>query len=211
MPTLNAVDGADLRGISTTTLDCLITKNGVSTLFEYISGQNAVSENDITNARNMGMDVFLNYETNPTSPGYFSPTQGTSDATDTLKILSNLHVTPSMGYDGGVVVFFSVDYAPSPSTPSEFTAINEYFNAIVSTFSGTGFKVGVYGDYDVLGSVKNNCPGVVSFWQTASASGSNLQTFATAYQYNTEQTLCTNLSVDFDEVYSSSYAMAANA
>ncbi|MCY0895853.1 MAG: DUF1906 domain-containing protein [Alicyclobacillaceae bacterium] len=204
MSNLNALDGATLNQLDATDLHCMIEK-GISSLVAYLTGEYAWNSNNYSNASTYGVNVYLSYETNPTYANYFSAEQGSDDARAALKALESQNILPSRGVSG-IAVYFSVDYDVQPADEEKIIA---YFNAIVNEFSGTGYSVGMYGGYNPMNSVKNNCPGVVTFWQTYAWSDGYIHDYVDLYQYSNDNSIC-GFSVDYDQAINTSYAIAPN-
>lgn len=96
-----------------------------------------------------GLFIVSLYEGNPTHIGYFTESQGRTDATNAIA------KAQSLGQPSGTPIYFTVDYDASASDVSG--GIRIYLQAIKAVFAekGNPYKLGLYGSGAVLTYFQN--------------------------------------------------------
>lgn len=134
-----------------------------------------------------GLNLWSIWETDPTRAGYFTATQGTSDAKTAAMYAE------SVGQPKGTAIYYTVDY---DAQPRDYPAVLLYFKAIRA--ANNGYKVGAYGHYGVLSYLKEN--GAADYYmQTCAWSNGKVVPFAHIYQ-NQVNTSVAGISVDRDQI-----------
>jgi hypothetical protein len=100
-----------------------------------------------------GLSVFLIWESNPTSAGYFSNAKGVSDAKQAVEEAQYL------GAPAGTAIYFTVDF---DAQAADMAAIVSYFEGVKSAI-GDQYLVGAYGSAAVLETLKGK---VDKYYQT---------------------------------------------
>lgn len=125
--------------------------------------------------RAAGLNLVLVWEGNPTYGGYFSYSQGLSDARAAAARAR------ALGVPGGLAIYFAVDF---DAQSYNMSAIASYVQGLKAGIGS--YKVGVYGGYAVISYLHANEP-VPYYWQTYAWSGGQVASFAQLYQYQNGQ------------------------
>ena len=136
-----------------------------------------------------GLSVFLIWESNPTTAGYFSYSQGVSDVQLAMEEAAYL------GAPDSTAIYFTVDF---DAQASEMTAIIEYFNGVRDGLNGQ-YLVGAYGSYSVLQALQTSTYAPDKYWQTYAWSKGMVFSGNDIYQYQNDVTL-EGIAVDLDTI-----------
>lgn len=137
----------------------------------------------------VGLSVFLIWESNPTTSGYFSYNKGISDAKLALEEAAYL------GAPNNTAVYFTVDF---DAQSSNMAAIIEYFRGVCEGVNGQ-YLVGAYGSYNVLLALKTSSYAPNKYYQTYAWSNGSVFTGNDIYQYQNDITL-QGVAVDRDTI-----------
>lgn len=136
-----------------------------------------------------GLSVFLIWESNPTTAGYFSYNQGVSDAK------SALEEAVYIGAPNSTAIYFTVDF---DAQTSNMAAINEYFRGVREGLNKQYF-IGAYGSYSVLQALKASPYAPDKYYQTYAWSNGLVFSGGHIYQYQNDVTL-QGIAVDHDTI-----------
>jgi len=190
---MTAVQAIDCATKLTSSVINTLKKDGVKTVVRYLVDPNgpsawkALTAQEAKLLSSAGLEIVSVYETNPTSVKYFKKGQGSTDA------MSAMVYAELVGQPHNSTIYFAVDY---DDKPADMDTIKAYFAEIGKNLKG--YKVGVYGSYDVLQSLKGK---VDHYYQTYAWSAGKLSKLANLYQYQNGQTLA-GIGVDYDRVIS---------
>ncbi|NLI93353.1 MAG: DUF1906 domain-containing protein [Peptococcaceae bacterium] len=137
---------------------------------------------------NIGVGIFLIWESNPTYSGYFKYDKGVSDARSAIEEAQYL------GVPQGIAIYFTVDY---DAQTEDMPAIIDYFRGLADGMAGQ-YLIGAYGSYRVLSALKGSSYPPDKYYQTYAWSYG--QKFpAHIYQYQNGITL-KGIEIDRDTV-----------
>jgi hypothetical protein len=142
-----------------------------------------------------GFQLFVIYETNPVSVGYFSLAQGRLDGARARA------AALASGQPPEQPIFFGVDYDASATDLAG--ALTAYFNGVHEAMAAA-YPVGVYGSYDVCAFSTAHWPAVTHQWQTYAWSGGRKAAGLDLFQYENDVDAC-GIKVDRDEAYVSGW------
>ena len=137
----------------------------------------------------VGLSVFLIWESNPTTAGYFSYSKGISDST------SALEEAVYIGAPNSTAIYYTVDF---DAQTSNMVSIIEYFRGIRDGSNGQ-FIVGAYGSYSVLQALKASSYAPDKYFQTYAWSSGMVFSGNDIYQYQNDVTL-QGVAVDRDTI-----------
>lgn len=185
------VNAVDCTGLNQTQITNL-ANNGVKYVGRYLSHSTwkGLTNVEATMIKTAGMDIFSIYESNPTSPSYFTEVKGKSDAIDAISLAQ------SVGQPSGTAIYFTVDY---DAQPKDFPAILAYFQSVKANLGE--FKLGAYGSYAVLNFLYSANIADYHFQTVAWSHGQHCN-FLNIYQYQCDKQNWNNtgVSVDLDNL-----------
>ena len=139
--------GCDTATIITDSMLQTLINGGYTFVGRYLGRYLTTEEkNRITRG---GLYIVSIYEGDPTHIGYFTATQGRTDATNAIA------KAQSLGQPSGTPIYFTVDYDASDSDVRG--GITTYLQAIKAVFEerGNPYKLGLYGSGAVLTYFRN--------------------------------------------------------
>lgn len=190
---MNGIDCATKLGPATA---ASLKASSIDAVGRYL-GQNTwkgLTPEEVRAIHAAGLEIFLIWETDPTSPDYFSYSKGLSDANNALIEAEKL------GVPDDVPIYFTVDY---DAQPSDFTAIINYFYGIRDGKPASKYLVGAYGSYDILCALKNSLNAPDRYFQTYAWSHGKVCKFNDIYQYQNNVNIA-GIPVDRDVIHTSS-------
>lgn len=142
---------------------------GVRWVGRYLTGSEALTEQEAHDIGAAGMYILSIFELNPTSATYFTAAQGHSDA---MLARTNAH---SAGMPTGAVIHATVDV---DLIQQELPVLDVYVPAFADGLAP--YRAGLYGSAPVLEFVTG--PKIISRWQTLAWSDGILDPGADAFQ-----------------------------
>ncbi|MDR3585719.1 MAG: DUF1906 domain-containing protein [Desulfosporosinus sp.] len=157
--------------------------------YETQGWSKSLSPDELSVIQASGLSVFLIWESNPTTAGYFSYSKGVSDAQIALEEAAYL------GAPNSTAIYFAVDF---DAQASDMTAIIEYFSGVRDGLKGQ-YLVGAYGSYSVLQALQASSYAPDKYWQTYAWSNGMIFSGNDIYQYQNDVTL-EGIAVDLDTI-----------
>ena len=157
--------------------------------FKNMGWSKSLTPDELKVIQGAGLSVFLIWESNPTTAGYFSYSKGVSDAK------SALEEAVYLGAPNSTVIFFTVDF---DAQTSDMAPIIEYFNGVRDGLNGQ-YLVGAYGSYSVLQELKASSYAPDKYFQAYAWSSGMVFSVNDIYQYQNDVIL-QGIAVDHDTI-----------
>ncbi|SPF46959.1 conserved exported hypothetical protein [Candidatus Desulfosporosinus infrequens] len=188
------MEAIDCSTILTSTIASSLNAAGIVAVGRYLGYKTqgwskSISPTELSAIQSSGLSVFLIWESDPTTAGYFSYDQGVNDGGLALAEMDYL------GAPKSTAVYFTVDY---DAQSSDMAAIIDYFSGVRDGLNGE-FLVGAYGSYSVLGALQASSYAPDKYWQTYAWSSGMVFSGNDIYQYQNDTTL-QGIAVDLDTI-----------
>jgi len=191
---IDAVEAIDCSTILTSTTATALKADGIVAVGRYLGYETqgwskSLTPDELKVIQGAGQSVFLIWESNPTTVGYFSYSQGVSDAQLALEEAAYL------GAPNRTAIYFTVDF---DAQTSDMAAIIEYFSGVRDGLNGQ-YLVGAYGSYSVMQALQASSYAPDKYWQTYAWSNGMVFSGNDIYQYQNDVTL-EGIVVDLDTI-----------
>ncbi|MDR3540287.1 MAG: DUF1906 domain-containing protein [Desulfosporosinus sp.] len=157
--------------------------------YETQNWSKSISPDELIAIQSAGLSVFLIWESNPTTAGYFSYSQGVSDAQLALE------ETAFLGAPNSTAIYFAVDF---DAQARDMVAITNYFSGVRDGLNGQ-YLVGAYGAYSVIQALQASSYAPAKYWQTYAWSNGMVFSGYDIYQFQNDVTL-EGIAVDLDTI-----------
>jgi len=185
------LQGIDCASTITATIAQNLKDQNIQVIGRYLTGNFALTSDEVSIIHGAGLSLFLIYETNGTHMEYFSYSQGQSDSQSAIEAAISLGASS----DGSITIYFCVDY---DAQSSDMERIEGYFEG-VQKYLDSKFMMGAYGSYSVLDYLYNSTYKPDRYMQTIGWSGGKVFHDNQIYQKQCDTQLC-GIGVDLDEV-----------
>ena len=188
------MEAIDCSTILTSTTATALNAAGIVAVGRYLGYETqgwskSLSQEELSAIQAAGLSVFLIWESNPTTAGYFSYSQGVTDGGLALEEMDYL------GAPNSTAVYFTVDY---DAQASDMAAITDYFSGVRDGLNGE-YLVGAYGSYSVMQALQASSNAPDKYWQTYAWSSGLVFSGNDIYQYQNDTTL-EGVAVDLDTI-----------
>jgi hypothetical protein len=195
---VSGVESIDCSTRLTSTTAPALKAAGIVAVGRYLGFKNHVwsktlTPDELKAIHAVGLSVFLIWESNPTTVGYFSYSQGVSDAKSALDEAAYL------GSPSSTAIYFTVDF---DAQASDMAAIIKYFNGVRDGLTGH-YLVGAYGSYRVLQALNASAYAPAKYFQTYAWSSGLVFPGNHIYQYQNDVTF-QGINVDHDTIQNNS-------
>ncbi|AFM39383.1 protein of unknown function (DUF1906) [Desulfosporosinus acidiphilus SJ4] len=143
----------------------------------------SLTPDEVKVVHDAGLAIFLIWESNPTSAGYFSYDKGVADAKQAITEAGFLNV-PS-----GTAIYFTVDF---DAQAGDMAVIQDYFRGVRDGLSGQ-YLTGIYGSFSVMKTIQADRYFQTYAWSAGQVAPNHI------YQYNNNVSLA-GILVDQDYV-----------
>jgi hypothetical protein len=188
------MEAIDCSTVLTSTTAAALKGAGILAVGRYLGYKTqgwskSITPDELSAIHNAGLSVFLIWESNPTTAGYFGYGQGLMDAQLAIEEATYL------GAPKSTAIYFTVDF---DAQAADMAAIISYFNGVRAGLAGQ-YLVGAYGSYSVLQALKASSYAPDKYWQTYAWSGGQMFSGNDIYQYQNDVTL-QGVDVDHDTI-----------
>ncbi|MDR3599685.1 MAG: DUF1906 domain-containing protein [Desulfosporosinus sp.] len=186
------MEAIDCSTILTATTAAALKTAGIVAIGRYLGYETqgwskSLTPDELKIIQAAGLVVFLIWESNPTTAGYFSYSKGVSDAKSALEEATFL------GAPKSTAIYFTVDF---DAQASDMASIIEYFRGAREGLNSQ-YLVGAYGSYNVLQALRASSYAPDKYFQTYAWSSGMILSGNDIYQYQNDVIL-QEISVDHD-------------
>ena len=188
------MEAIDCSTVLTSTTAAALKGAGILAVGRYLGYKTqgwskSITPDELSAIHNAGLSVFLIWESNPTTAGYFGYGQGLMDAQLSIEEATYL------GAPKSTAIYFTVDF---DAQAADMAAIISYFNGVRAGLAGQ-YLVGAYGSCGVLQALQASSYAPDKYWQTYAWSGGAVFSGNSIYQYQNDVTL-EGIDVDHDTI-----------